>query len=68
VLLNKGTRKLKESSKSIVENLLQVSLSRNGDSGKYGDAPPLRSELLSAEQRKQHGSTLAGQPADQHRR
>jgi len=59
VLLNKGNRKLKESSKAIVENLLNRGLSRNG-SGKYGDAPPLRSELFSAEQMKQHGRTLAG--------
>ena len=58
VLLNKGNRKLKESSKAIVGNLLHLGLSRNG-SGKYGDAPPLRSELLSAEQMKQHGRTLA---------
>src|ERR1019366_4212591 len=58
VLLNKGNRKLKESSKAIVGNLLNRGLSRNG-SGKYGDAPPLRSELLSAEQMKQHGRTLA---------
>jgi cellobiose phosphorylase len=60
VLLNKGNRKLKESSKAIVENLLHRGLSRNGYPGKYGDAPPLRSELLSAEQMKQHGRTLAG--------
>ena len=59
MLLNKGNLKLKESSKAIVENLLHLSLSRNG-SGKYGDAPPLRSELFSAEQMKQHGRTLAG--------
>src|SRR5450759_4338465 len=59
VLLNKGHRKLKESGKAIVENLLNRSLSRNGF-GKYGDAPPLRSELFSAEQMKQHGRTLAG--------
>src|ERR1017187_3393909 len=58
VLLNKGHRKLKEGSKTIVENLRHLSLSRNG-SGKYGDAPPLRSELLSAEQMKHHGRTLA---------
>jgi hypothetical protein len=58
VLLNKGHRKLKESSKAIVGSLLNLGLSRNG-SGKYGDAPPLRSELLSAEQMKQHGRTLA---------
>ena len=60
VLLNKGNLKLKESSKAIVENLLHLGLARNG-SGKYGDAPPLRSELFSAEQMKQHGRTLAGQ-------
>ncbi len=60
MLLNKGNLKLKESSKAIVENLLHLSLSRNG-SGKYGDAPPLRSELFSAEQMKQHGRTLAAQ-------
>jgi hypothetical protein len=36
-----------------------LNLSRNG-SGKYGDAPPLRSELFSAEQMKQHGRRLAG--------
>ena len=59
MLLNKGTRKLKQSSKAIVENLLHVSLSRNGYSGKYGDAPPLRAELFSAEQMKQHGRRLA---------
>ncbi len=58
MLLNKGNRKLKESSKAIVGNLLNRGLSRSG-SGKYGDAPPLRSELLSAEQMKQHGRTLA---------
>ena len=60
MLLNKGNLKLKESSKAIVENLLHLNLSRNG-SGKYGDAPPLRSELFSAEQMKQHGRTLAAQ-------
>jgi cyclic beta-1,2-glucan synthetase len=60
VLLNKGNRKLKESSKAIVENLLHLTLSRNG-SGKYGDAAPLRSELFSAEQMKLHGRTLASQ-------
>jgi cellobiose phosphorylase len=60
VLLNKGNLKLKESSKSIVENLLHLGLARNGYSGKYGDAPPLRSELFSSEQMKQHGRTLAG--------
>ena len=60
VLLNKGNLKIKESSKAIVENLLHLNLSRNG-SGKYGDAPPLRSELFSAEQMKQHGRTLAAQ-------
>ena len=59
MLLNKGNLKLKESSKAIVENLLHLNLSRNG-SGKYGDAPPLRSELFSAEQMKQHGRRLAG--------
>ena len=60
VLLNKGNLKIKESSKAIVENLLHLGLARDG-SGKYGDAPPLRSELFSAEQMKQHGRTLAGQ-------
>ncbi len=60
VLLNKGNLKLKESSKAIVENLLHLGLARDG-SGKYGDAPPLRSELFSAEQMKQHGRALAGQ-------
>jgi cyclic beta-1,2-glucan synthetase len=59
MLLNKGNRKLKESSKAIVENLLHLSLLRDGR-GEYGDAPPLRSELFSAEQMKQHGKTLAG--------
>ncbi len=59
VLLNKGNLKLKESSKAIVGSLLHRGLSRNG-SGKYGDAPPLRAELLSAGQMKQHGRTLAG--------
>ena len=60
MLLNKGNLKLKESSKAIVENLLHLNLSRNGSTGKYGDAPPLRAELFSAEQMKQHGRTLAG--------
>src|ERR1035437_6321612 len=58
VLLNEGNLKLKESSKAIVGSLLHRGRSRNG-SGKYGDAPPLRAELLSAEQMKQHGRTLA---------
>uniref|UniRef100_Q02AN2 Glycosyltransferase 36 n=1 Tax=Solibacter usitatus (strain Ellin6076) TaxID=234267 RepID=Q02AN2_SOLUE len=61
MLLNKGNLKLKESSKAIVENLLHLHLSRNGYTGKYGDAPPLRSELFSAEQMKQHGKNLAAQ-------
>ena len=60
MLLNKGNLKLKEGSKGIVENLLHLSLSRNGNPGKYGDAPPLRAELFSTEQMKQHGKTLAG--------
>jgi len=60
MLLNKGNRKLTESSKAIVESLLHRGLSRNGHPAKYGDAPPLRSELFSAEQMKQHGRTLAG--------
>ena len=60
VLLNKGNLKLRESSKAIVENLRHLSLSRGDTSGKYGDAPPLRSELFSAEQMKQYGRTLAG--------
>src|ERR1017187_8696677 len=59
VLLNKGNLKLKEGSKAIVGSLLHRGHSRNG-SGKYGDAPPLRAELFSAEQMKQHGRTLAG--------
>lgn len=59
MLLNKGNRNLKESSKAIVENLLHLGLSRDGR-GKYGDAAPLRAELFSAEQMKQHGRTLAG--------
>src|ERR1022692_4763173 len=59
VLPNKGNLKLKESSKAIVGSLLHLGNSRNG-SGKYGDAPPLRAELFSAEQMKQHGRTLAG--------
>ncbi len=60
MLLYKGNRKLKESSKTIVEALLHRGLSRNGNPAKYVDAPPLRSELYSAEQMKQHGRTLAG--------
>ena len=60
VLINKGNRKLKEGGKVIVENLRHLALSRNGSSGKYGDAPPLRSELFSTEQMKQYGRTLAG--------
>jgi cellobiose phosphorylase len=59
VLLNKGNLKLKESSRTFVGNLLHLNL-RNGYSGKYGDAPPLRSELFSVEQMKQHARALAG--------
>src|ERR1019366_6862719 len=59
MLLNKGDRKLREGSKAIVENLLHRGLTRNGGPA-YGDAPPLRSALFSAEQMKQHGKWLAG--------
>jgi hypothetical protein len=54
---------LKVSGKSILGNLphLRASLRGNGLAKKFaGDEPPLRSELFSSEQMKQHGKTLAG--------
>jgi len=54
---------LKVSGKSILENLRHIgaSLRVSGPAKKYaGDEPPLRSELFSSEQMKQHGKTLAG--------
>jgi cellobiose phosphorylase len=54
---------LKVSGKSIPTNLRHLGASlRGGGSAKIyaGDQPPLRSELFSSEQMKQHGKTLAG--------
>ena len=51
---------MKGSSKTIVGNLLHLLPSRNGSAQQYGDDPPLRSELFSADQMEQHGKTLAG--------
>ncbi|MGA8754131.1 MAG: glucoamylase family protein, partial [Candidatus Deferrimicrobium sp.] len=51
------------SGKPILANLRQVgaSLRASGSAKMYaGDEPPLRSELFSSEQMKQHGKTLAG--------
>jgi cyclic beta-1,2-glucan synthetase len=50
-------------SKMVLENLrhFKASLRGNGPGKKYGnDQPPLRSELFSRAQMKQHGATLAG--------
>ena len=54
---------MKVSGKSIPTNLhhLGASLRGTGSAKMYaGDEPPLRSELFSNEQMKQHGKTLAG--------
>ena len=54
---------MKVSSKTIRGTLLhlRVRLRGNGLAQKYaGDEPPLRSELFSSDQMKQHGKTLAG--------
>jgi hypothetical protein len=54
---------LKVSSKTIFGTLLHLwaRLRRNGLAQQYaGDEPPLRSELFSSDQMKQHGKTLAG--------
>ena len=54
---------MKVSGKSILENLHDIgaSLRVTGSANKYaGDEAPLRSELFSSEQMKQHGKTLAG--------
>jgi cyclic beta-1,2-glucan synthetase len=54
---------LKASGKPILANLLHAgaSLRGSGSAKMYaGDEPPLRSELFSSEQMKQHGKTLAG--------
>jgi cyclic beta-1,2-glucan synthetase len=59
----KETRDLKVGGKPILANLLHIgaSLRGTGSAEKYaGDEPPLRSELFSSEQMKQHGKTLAG--------
>src|SRR3990172_5590365 len=57
------TSNLKVSNKSILGNLLhtRASLRENRLVKKFAyDEPPLRSELFSSEQMKQHGKTLAG--------
>ena len=54
---------MKVSGKSILENLNHIgaSLHVTGSAMKFaGDEPPLRSELFSSEQMKQHGKALAG--------
>ena len=54
---------MKVSGKSILGNLphLGANLRGNGLAKKFaGDEPPLRSELFSSDQMKQHGKTLAG--------
>ncbi|HJX14254.1 MAG TPA: glycosyltransferase family 2 protein, partial [Candidatus Deferrimicrobiaceae bacterium] len=54
---------LKGSSKTILGNLARTGarLRGNGLAKKFaGDEPPLRSELFSSDQMKQHGKTLAG--------
>ncbi len=59
----KRTRTLKVSGKSILENLphWKARLRGNGLAKKFADdEPPLRSELFSSDQMKQHGKTLAG--------
>src|SRR5208282_4219578 len=59
----KETSRMAVSSKSIREPLLRLRsrLPGGGLRRRYaGDEPPLRSELFSADQMKQHGKTLAG--------
>ena len=54
---------MKASGKSIIANLRHMvgGLRGSGSAKMYaGDEPPLRSELFSSEQMKQHGKTLAG--------
>src|SRR6266849_1597743 len=56
------TSKVNANSKTLSRSWLQLSASLrgNGLAKKYaGDEPPLRSELFSADQMKQHGKTLA---------
>ncbi|HWB86527.1 MAG TPA: glucoamylase family protein [Bryobacteraceae bacterium] len=58
--LNKGSIRLKEGGKAIVGDLLHLRHSGNGAAPPYGNAPPLRSELFSADQMEQYGKSLAG--------
>ena len=60
---NKETSNLKVNSKTLRETLLRLRmrLRGNGLGQKYaGGEPPLRSELFSSDQMKQHGQALAG--------
>ena len=54
---------MKVSGKPILPNLRQIgaSIRGSGSAKRYaGDESPLRSELFTSEQMKQHGKTLAG--------
>ena len=52
---------MKKSNRTLGRNLLHLSLPGSDSTQRYGDdAPPLRSELFSADQMRQHGKTLAG--------
>ena len=51
---------MRKSNRTIGRNLLHLSLLGRDSAQRYGDdAPPLRSELFSADQMQQHGKTLA---------
>jgi hypothetical protein len=61
--MKQETSDLKAGGKAILTNLRHAGTSlRGGGSAKMyaGGEPPLRSELFSIEQMKQHGKTLAG--------
>ena len=57
---SKWSFKLRKSNRMIGKNLLHLSLPGSDSAQRYVDAPPLRSELFSADQMQQHGKTLAG--------
>ena len=58
---SKWSFKLRKSNRTIGRNLLHLSLPGSDSAQRYDDdAPPLRSELFSADQMQQHGKTLAG--------
>ncbi|MBK9167499.1 MAG: cyclic beta 1-2 glucan synthetase [Bryobacterales bacterium] len=52
--------RLRNSSKTIRKTLLHLSLPGRDRTQRYGDAPPLRADLFSADQMQEHGKTLAG--------